>query len=79
MAKGHRRLLEATNHGCYFSDCACGWAGGVYNDRAMAAAAHADHVAGREPVGKVAPVLLFGPPAGGQSPASVRVTYCAII
>jgi hypothetical protein len=60
--KGHKRLLERTNNGCYFSECGCGWSGGVWADRPAAIAAHSAHIAGQEPpAGKVEPVVLLGP------------------
>lgn len=41
---GHKRLLEATNHGHYFADCGCGASLGVYPSRSSAAAAHTAHL-----------------------------------
>jgi len=66
--KGHRRSLEATNDGHYFADCGCGESLGVYPSRAAASAAHLAHTEGRDPQGKVAPIILVGPrPHGMQS------------
>ena len=40
----HQFTPERTNHGAYFSDCSCGWSGGVYPSRADAKRAHIAHV-----------------------------------
>ena len=64
---GHKRLLERTNNGCYFSDCGCGWAGGVYRDRATATEAHAAHTRGGvSTVGKMTTTFLPYPRIEGQ-------------
>ena len=65
--KGHKRLLEATNDGHYFADCGCGASLGVYRSRTLASAAHTAHVEGREPQGKVRPVIHLTPRAHGAS------------
>ena len=64
--KGHKRSLEATNDGHYFADCGCGETLGVYSSRDAAAAAHTAHIEGREPQGRVKPVVQFGPPPHGM-------------
>ena len=58
--RGHRRMLERTNHGCYFSECSCGWSGGVYPHRTAAIIAHESHVSGGEPVAPIPTVVIFG-------------------
>ena len=65
--RGHARKLERTNHGCYFSECGCGWSGGVYRDRAAAIDAHAAHTRGEVClIGKMGTTLLIGPRARGM-------------
>ena len=62
----HKRLLERTNHGCYFADCACGWAGGVHQSRLEAMVAWAAHRDGTEPVEPLRPIVQFGPRPHGM-------------
>lgn len=54
----HRFTPERTNHGAYFSDCSCGWSGGVYPSRGDAKHAHAAHVTGRPVPEPIRPMLL---------------------
>lgn len=64
---GHKRMLERTNRGCYFSECGCGWSGGVYRDRTCAVNAHAAHTRGEVcTIGKQGVTFLIGPPAQGM-------------
>lgn len=66
--RGHAFKPEKTNHGCYFSDCGCGWSGGVYRDRATAKEAHAAHTRGEVcTIGKQGTTLLVGPPIQGMT------------
>lgn len=57
---------ETTNGGHCFADCSCGWSGGVYVNRTAAGLAWRAHVICHTPLPPLAPVVLFGPPAGGQ-------------
>lgn len=59
----HKKLLERTNHGYYFSECACGWSGGVYSNRTFANDAYLSHKAGAKIplIGKVGTTFTFGP------------------
>jgi hypothetical protein len=63
----HKRLLEATNYGHYFADCACGWSGGVHNGRARAIAAWQAHRDGAAPIEPVRPTIVFGGRPYGQA------------
>ena len=58
----HRFEPERTNGGCYFADCSCGWAGGVYPTRADAKRAHIAHVMGRPMPEPLKPQLLLSEP-----------------
>lgn len=62
----HKRLLERTNAGHYFSECRCGWSGGVHPDRYTANVAWEAHRDGLNPVAPVPTIVLFGPRAHGQ-------------
>lgn len=61
MSRGsHRFMPEQTNGGAYFSDCSCGWSGGVYPSRGDAKHAHAAHVTGGPVPEPIRPTLLLG-------------------
>lgn len=62
----HKFKPEATNAGHYFSDCSCGWSGGVYPSRTDAKEAWRAHVDVTTPPEPVKPVLLIGKSARGQ-------------
>jgi hypothetical protein len=58
---------EKTNHGYYFSDCSCGWTGGVYETRKFAKDAQVAHKNGEEStVGKVKTTFQVGGPIVGM-------------
>lgn len=62
---GCKPILEPTNAGHYFSECSCGWSGGVYRNRTEARSAWHAHV-GQESikVEPVKPVILIS--SGGR-------------
>jgi hypothetical protein len=66
---GCKRLIEATNAGHYFAECACGWRGGVHLGRTRAVDAWLAHRDGLAPVEPVRPLVLFGPRPRGQAEA----------
>lgn len=62
----HKFKPETTNGGHCFSDCSCGWAGGVYPtrpDARLAWIAHRDEMLVPE---HVRPTFLAGPRARGM-------------
>lgn len=65
-ARKHRSITEATNAGHYFSDCSCGWSGGVYPSRHDARYAWNAHTTGQTVPENVKPTFLIGGPAQGM-------------
>ena len=59
----HKGEYERTNNGCYFTDCTCGWSGGVYRSRAEAREAWAAHRDGKPipDTGRMRPVIQVPP------------------
>lgn len=53
----HKFKPETTNGGNCFSDCLCGWSGGVYPTRPEARAAWQAHVDGKPGPAPIRPVL----------------------
>ena len=60
----HRWERERTNYGCFFTDCTCGWSGGVYRSSSEAHAAWKAHRDGK-PIpdsGRMRPLVQVPPP-----------------
>ena len=62
----HVGSVERTNAGCWFADTLADKTLGAFRTKAAAMEALRAHAEGQEVVGRVRPVVLFGPAAGGQ-------------